>query len=165
MDFLAVIVAAGSGQRAGPGAAKQWRPLRGRPVARWSLEALLAAGARRVVVVIATGDETVATQAFAGLRNWRLAEGGATRDRSVAAGLEALGAAPDDVVLIHDAARPLVQARHIEALVEGLDGADGALPALAVADTLKRATPGAAASEPQVTATVDRAGLWRAQTP
>jgi len=160
VDFLAVIVAAGSGQRAGPGGAKQWRPLRGRPVARWSLEALLAAGARRVVVVIAPGDEAVAAAAFAGLAGWRLAPGGATRDRSVIAGLEALDAAADDIVLVHDAARPLVETRHIEALIAALAHADGALPALAVADTLKRAAPGA-----EVTATVDRAGLWRAQTP
>jgi 2-C-methyl-D-erythritol 4-phosphate cytidylyltransferase/2-C-methyl-D-erythritol 2,4-cyclodiphosphate synthase len=165
MDFLAVIVAAGSGQRAGPGAAKQWRTLRGKPVARWSLEALLAAGARRVVVVVAPGDEALAAGAFAGLEGWRLAEGGATRDRSVAAGLGALEASADDIVLVHDAARPLVETRHIEALVAALDHADGALPALAVADTLKRATPGAAAGEPLVTATADRAGLWRAQTP
>ncbi len=165
MDFLAVIVAAGSGQRAGPGATKQWRSLRGKPVARWSLEALLAAGARRVVVVIAPDDEATATEAFAGLVGWRLTEGGATRDRSVAAGLEALGAAPDDIVLIHDAARPLVETRHIEALVAALDHADGALPALAVADTLKRAATVAEVAEPQVAATVDRAGLWRAQTP
>ena len=164
MDFLAVIVAAGSGQRAGPGAAKQWRALRGKPVARWSLEALLAAGARRVVVVVASGDEAVAAEAFAGLEGWRLAEGGATRDRSVAAGLGGLEASPDDIVLIHDAARPLVGKQHIEALVAALEHADGALPALAVADTLKRAAPGAA-TELQVTATVDRAGLWRAQTP
>jgi 2-C-methyl-D-erythritol 4-phosphate cytidylyltransferase/2-C-methyl-D-erythritol 2,4-cyclodiphosphate synthase len=165
MDFLAVIVAAGSSQRAGPGAAKQWRLLGGKPVARWSLEALLAAGARRVVVVVAAGDEAAANAAFEGLEGWRLAQGGATRDRSVVAGLEALEAAPEDIVLIHDAARPLVEARHVEALVATLDGADGALPALAVADTLKRAAPGAATGLAEVTATVERAGLWRAQTP
>jgi 2-C-methyl-D-erythritol 4-phosphate cytidylyltransferase / 2-C-methyl-D-erythritol 2,4-cyclodiphosphate synthase len=165
MDFLAVIVAAGSGQRAGPGAAKQWRSLRGKPVARWSLEALLAAGARRVVVVVAPGDEATAAAAFAGLAGWSLAEGGVTRDRSVVAGLEALDASPDDIVLIHDAARPLVETRHIETLVAALRQADGALPALAVADTLKRAAPATAGARPVVTATVERAGLWRAQTP
>jgi 2-C-methyl-D-erythritol 4-phosphate cytidylyltransferase/2-C-methyl-D-erythritol 2,4-cyclodiphosphate synthase len=163
MGFSAVIVAAGSGQRAGPGAAKQWRRLRGKPVARWSLEALLAAGARRVVVVVAAGDETVAAEAFAGLAGWRLAEGGATRDRSVVAGLDALGVAPEEIVLIHDAARPLVETRHIDALVAALAGADGALPALAVADTLKRAD--LVEGQARVTATLDRAGLWRAQTP
>jgi 2-C-methyl-D-erythritol 4-phosphate cytidylyltransferase/2-C-methyl-D-erythritol 2,4-cyclodiphosphate synthase len=165
MEFSAVIVAAGSGQRAGPGAAKQWRGLRGKPVARWSLEALLAAGARRVVVVVAPGDEAVAAEAFAGLEGWRLVEGGATRDRSVMAGLEALDAAPEEIVLVHDAARPLVEERHIAALVAALEEADGALPALSVADTLKRAAPDSDAASPHVTATVERAGLWRAQTP
>jgi 2-C-methyl-D-erythritol 4-phosphate cytidylyltransferase/2-C-methyl-D-erythritol 2,4-cyclodiphosphate synthase len=165
MDFSAVIVAAGSGQRAGPGAAKQWRGLRGKPVARWSLEAFLSAGARRVIVVVAPGDEAAATEAFAGLEGWRLARGGATRDRSVAAGLLALGGAPADIVLVHDAARPLVEARHIAAVVAALGDADGALPALAVADTLKRTTPGSEAGSALVTATVDRGGLWRAQTP
>ena len=165
MDFHAVIVAAGSGQRAGPGAAKQWRALRGKAVARWSLEALLAAGARQVVVVVAAGDEAAATEAFSGLGGWRLAAGGATRDRSVMAGLVALDAAPDDIVLIHDAARPLVERRHVQALIAALERADGALPALAVADTLKRAAPTSGAGSPEVTATVDRAGLWRAQTP
>jgi len=165
MDFSAVIVAAGSGQRAGPGDAKQWRSLRGRAVARWSLEALLAAGARDVVVVIAEGDEAVGLEAFAGLQGWRLAVGGATRDRSVVAGLEALAAPPDEIVLVHDAARPLVEARHIAALLAALEEADGALPGLPVADTIKRAGPELAGGSRRVTATVERAGLWRAQTP
>jgi 2-C-methyl-D-erythritol 4-phosphate cytidylyltransferase/2-C-methyl-D-erythritol 2,4-cyclodiphosphate synthase len=161
MDFSAVIVAAGSGRRAGPGGAKQWRPLGGKPVARWSLEALLAAGARRVVVVAPPGDADVARSAFAGLSRWSLTEGGATRDRSVAAGLAALDAAADEVVLIHDAARPLVETGHVRALISALEaGADGALPALPVADTLKRRHPDTGAVK-----TEDRAGLWRAQTP
>jgi 2-C-methyl-D-erythritol 4-phosphate cytidylyltransferase/2-C-methyl-D-erythritol 2,4-cyclodiphosphate synthase len=161
MQFSAVIVAAGSGQRAGPGGAKQWRSLRGKPVARWSLEALLAAGARRVVVVAPAGDEETARTAFAGLAGWTLTAGGATRDRSVTAGLAALDAASDEIVLIHDAARPLVDTGHVRALIAALeDGADGALPALPVADTLKRRHPGA-----DTVQTEDRAGLWRAQTP
>jgi 2-C-methyl-D-erythritol 4-phosphate cytidylyltransferase/2-C-methyl-D-erythritol 2,4-cyclodiphosphate synthase len=160
MNFSAVIVAAGSGQRAGPGGAKQWRPLGGKPVARWSLEALLAAGAREVVVVTPEGDAAVAEAAFAGLTGWRLARGGATRDRSVVAGLEALSGDPGEIVLVHDAARPLLARHHIEALVQALEDADGALPALPVADTLKRA-----GGDGRVVATVDRSGLWRAQTP
>jgi 2-C-methyl-D-erythritol 4-phosphate cytidylyltransferase/2-C-methyl-D-erythritol 2,4-cyclodiphosphate synthase len=161
MQFSAVIVAAGSGQRAGPGGAKQWRSLRGKPVARWSLEALLAAGARRVVVVAPAGDEETARTAFAGLSGWTLTAGGATRDRSVTAGLAALDAASDEIVLIHDAARPLVDTGHVRALIAALeDGADGALPALPVADTLKRRHP-----DTDTVQTEDRAGLWRAQTP
>ena len=160
MNFSAIIVAAGSGQRAGPGGPKQWRSVGGKPMARWSLETMLAAGAQRVVVVTPAGEDAIATAAFAGLDRWILAKGGATRDRSVVAGLEALGAFPDEIVLIHDAARPLIEARHIHAVVAALAEADGALPALPVADTLKRA-----GADMQVTATVDRAALWRAQTP
>jgi 2-C-methyl-D-erythritol 4-phosphate cytidylyltransferase/2-C-methyl-D-erythritol 2,4-cyclodiphosphate synthase len=74
----------------------------------------------------------------------------------VRAGLAAAGAC--DAVMIHDAARPLVTPAHIGALLEALTQADGALPALPVADTLKRATPDGSQ-------TVDREGLWRAQTP
>jgi 2-C-methyl-D-erythritol 4-phosphate cytidylyltransferase/2-C-methyl-D-erythritol 2,4-cyclodiphosphate synthase len=160
MDFSAVIVAAGSGQRAGPGGAKQWRTLSGKPVARWSLEALLAAGARHVVVVIPPGDEPVAQSAFAGLTGWSSVPGGATRDRSVMAGLAALGADDEEIVLVHDAARPLLTSAHLHDLLAAMVGADGALPALPVADTLKGREMASGAIQ-----TVDRAALWRAQTP
>jgi 2-C-methyl-D-erythritol 4-phosphate cytidylyltransferase/2-C-methyl-D-erythritol 2,4-cyclodiphosphate synthase len=156
MRFSAVIVAAGSGSRVG-GPAKQWRNLAGRPVARWSLEAFLGAGAESVVVVVSPEDRGIAKTAFEGLSGWVLAEGGAERSASVQAGLKALDAPGQ--VLIHDAARPFVTAAHIAALLAALDaGADAALPALAVADTLKREERGGLA-------TVPRDGLWRAQTP
>ncbi len=79
MGFSAVIVAAGVGVRAGPGEAKQWRTLAGRPVVRWSAEALLAAGADELVVVVADGQQDRAREALAGLAGWRLAAGGAAR--------------------------------------------------------------------------------------
>ncbi len=160
MDFSAVIVAAGSGQRAGPGGAKQWRTLGGKPVARWSLEALLAAGARRVVVVAPADDTELAREAFTGLSGWVLAPGGATRDQSVISGLKALDADGEEIVLIHDAARPLVEARHVEALIAAIADADGALPALPVTDTIKRRE-----TESGAVTTEDRSVLWRAQTP
>ena len=160
MEFCAIIVAAGTGQRAGAGGAKQWRTLRGKVIARWSLEALLASGASRVVVVTSPEDEAVARQAFEGLPRWSLAPGGATRDRSVISGLDALRAGDQEIVLIHDAARPLLEARHVAALIEALNGADGALPALPVADTIKRVD-----SDTKAVTTVDRSDLWRAQTP
>ncbi|OYX30742.1 MAG: bifunctional 2-C-methyl-D-erythritol 4-phosphate cytidylyltransferase/2-C-methyl-D-erythritol 2,4-cyclodiphosphate synthase [Caulobacterales bacterium 32-69-10] len=157
MKFSAVIVAAGAGSRAGSEAPKQWRLLAGRPVARWSLEALLAAGAEGVVVVVPGGDEAVARAAFAGLSGWVLAPGGTERADSVRAGLAAL---PEgcETVLIHDAARPFVTTAHVAALLAALEQADGALPALAVGDTLKR-------REGEALATVPRDGLYRAQTP
>ena len=158
MDFVAVIVAAGSGVRAGPGKAKQWRRLAGRPVVRWSAEALIGAGAMSVAVVVPPGEHALAAEALAGLSGWRAVEGGATRAESVRAGLAALDADERDVVLVHDAARPFVTSAHVAALLAALDGADGAVPALAMADTVKRDAGGAVA-------TVPRAGLWRAQTP
>ncbi len=158
MEFSAVIVAAGSGTRAGPGGAKQWRELAGRPVLRWSAEALLAAGATRLVIVAPPGEETLAARALAGLSRWRATAGGATRALSVRAGLAALDAEDDEIVLIHDAARPFVAQRHVQALLAGLSGVDGAVPALAMADTVKREMDGHVS-------TVSRAGLWRAQTP
>ncbi|HEX4741432.1 MAG TPA: bifunctional 2-C-methyl-D-erythritol 4-phosphate cytidylyltransferase/2-C-methyl-D-erythritol 2,4-cyclodiphosphate synthase [Caulobacteraceae bacterium] len=160
MTFFAVIVAAGSGQRAGPGGAKQWRSLGGKPVVRWSLEALLAAGAREVVVVIPAGDEATAAQAFAGLRRWRAIPGGAARHDSVRAGIAACGAGPDEVILIHDAARPFLSPALVQAAAAAALEADGALPALPVADTLKRAD-----APMEGSSTTARDGLWQAQTP
>src|SRR4029079_19646483 len=112
MDFVAVIVAAGSGVRAGPGKAKQWRRLAGRPVVRWSAEALIGAGAMSVAVVVPPGEHALAAEALAGLSGWRAVEGGATRAESVRAGLAALDADERDVVLVHDAARPFVTSAH-----------------------------------------------------
>ena len=160
MGFSAVIVAAGVGARAGPGAAKQWRTLAGRPVVRWSAEALLGAGADELVVVVADGEQGRAGEALAGLDGWRLATGGAARSDSVKAGLAELTAKDDAIVLVHDAARPLVRREHVERLTAALADAPGAILALPLADTLKR--EGAAT---RIAETVPRAGLWRAQTP
>ena len=160
MAYSVVIVAAGSGERAGPGGPKQWRRVGGKPVARWSLETFLKHGAERVVVVVAAGDEARAGEAFAGLEGWSLVRGGATRTQSVRAGLEAVAARPDDAVLIHDAARPFVTGPQIDALLAALAHADGALPALPVADTLKLREAGG-----DSVSTTPRENLWRAQTP
>ena len=159
MSFSAVIVAAGSGVRAGPGAPKAWRLLYGRVVLRWSVEALLAAGAAKVIVVVADDRHGDAAEALAGLSGWTTATGGNSRAISVQNGLLALDSAADEIVLIHDAARPFVTRAHVTALLAALDGCDGAVPALPVADTLKRGSDG------QVAATVSRENLWRAQTP
>lgn len=99
-------------------------------------------------------------QALHGLAGWRAVAGGIERADSVRAGLASLACAPDAAVLIHDAARPLLSGDIIEGLIGALDHADGALPALPVADSLRRRdTDGVMAGA------VDRAGLWRAQTP
>jgi 2-C-methyl-D-erythritol 4-phosphate cytidylyltransferase / 2-C-methyl-D-erythritol 2,4-cyclodiphosphate synthase len=160
MGFSPVIVAAGVGARPGPGAAKQWRTLAGRPVVRWSAEALLGAGADELVVVVADGEQGRAREALAGLAGWRLATGGAARSESVKAGLAALAAPDGAIVLVHDSARPLVRREHVERLTAALADAPGAILALPLADTLKREDAAARIAE-----TVPRAGLWRAQTP
>ncbi len=160
MRFSAVIVAAGVGARAGPGEAKQWRQLAGRAVTRWSAEALLAAGADELVVVIGQGQQDLAQSAFEGLPGLRLVLGGAARSDSVKAGLAALTASDDQIVLIHDAARPLLQAAHVRRLLTALERSPAGILALPLADTLKR-DDGAG----RIVATPPRAGLWRAQTP
>jgi 2-C-methyl-D-erythritol 4-phosphate cytidylyltransferase/2-C-methyl-D-erythritol 2,4-cyclodiphosphate synthase len=157
MSFAAVIVAAGTGSRAGGETPKQWRTVGGRPLVRWSVEALLAAGCDDVVVVISGGDDGRLAAALTGLGGWRSAPGGKTRSQSVRSGLAALGAR-EGVVMIHDAARPFVGREHVDALLKALKGAPGAIMALPVADTLKR--PADAGLQ-----TVPREGLWRAQTP
>lgn len=160
MTFSAVIVAAGSGTRAGPGQAKQWRPIAGKPILRWSVEAFLAAGAADIVIVTTEDGEKALTEVLAGLAGWRSARGGATRALSVRSGLAALAHRRDDEpVLVHDAARPFLTGATIESVLKALESAEAALPVLPVADTLKRAEPG------QSPATTSREHLWRAQTP
>lgn len=163
MTFAAIVVAAGSGLRARVGAgdvAKQWRSLGGKPILRWSVEALLDAGCETVVVALAEGEQPRAEAALADMTGWRAVVGGATRSGSVQAALASLGGSPHRPVLVHDAARPMLSAAVIARVLEGLErGADGVIPALPLADTLKRAPDG------EVRATVDRTGLWRAQTP
>lgn len=159
MSFSAIVVAAGSGLRAGAGVPKTWRILGGRPVARWSVEALAAAGASPIIVVVASDMRDQAQAALGHLREVRLVSGGATRAASVQAGLRALAELSNDQpVLIHDAARPFLTVGHIHRLLDGLKGRQGAVLALPMADTLKR-------DEAEGLATPSRDGLWRAQTP
>ena len=155
--FAAIVVAAGSGSRAG--GAKQWRTLGGKAVVRWSVEALLKAGAEDVVVVIAPGSEAEAATALSGVTGWRSATGGSTRAESVCNGLDVLDGPADRPVLIHDAARPLLGLAVIRRLLEALEHADGSFPGLPVADSLRRSADGV------VSGLVDRDSLWRAQTP
>ena len=160
MRFVAIVVAGGAGLRAGGGAPKQWRPLGGKVLARWSVEAFLHAGAEEVILVAPVEAQAHATALCGDLPRVAVVPGGLERAHSVRAGLEAVGARPVDAVLIHDAARPFVTRSHIERLLNALEQADGALPALALSDTLKRADV-----DQTVTATPSRDGLWRAQTP
>jgi 2-C-methyl-D-erythritol 4-phosphate cytidylyltransferase/2-C-methyl-D-erythritol 2,4-cyclodiphosphate synthase len=157
---VALVVAGGRGSRFGGDLPKQYRLLAGKAVIRHALEAFAAhPGVDAILPVIHPDDGDLFAEAAAGLDLPPPAFGGATRQESVRLGLEALiGQAPDRV-LIHDAARPFPGADLISRVIEALDAAPGAIPALPVADTLKRGESG------RVAGTVDRAGLWRAQTP
>jgi 2-C-methyl-D-erythritol 4-phosphate cytidylyltransferase/2-C-methyl-D-erythritol 2,4-cyclodiphosphate synthase len=158
MPRLAVlIVAAGKGERAGTVLPKQYEMLAGRPILRRTAEAFAELP---VHVVIGPGQGEMAAQALAGLNLPAPVTGGATRQQSVRLGLEALAKDAPDFVLIHDAARPLISRRVIDDVVRALEsGADGALPMVAVADTLRRKD-----ADGRWTL-VARDALYRAQTP
>ncbi|NBE08610.1 bifunctional 2-C-methyl-D-erythritol 4-phosphate cytidylyltransferase/2-C-methyl-D-erythritol 2,4-cyclodiphosphate synthase [Paragemmobacter ruber] len=155
MTTAAVIVAAGRGSRAGGDVPKQWQMLAGRPVLAHTLAAFRGQ-VDRVVVAIHPDDRDRAA-ALAG--DALLVEGGATRDASVRAVLEALEGTGVTRVLIHDGARPLVPAAVTQRVLAALERHAGAAPALPVSDALWQGAAGLVAG------TRDRAGLWRAQTP
>jgi 2-C-methyl-D-erythritol 4-phosphate cytidylyltransferase/2-C-methyl-D-erythritol 2,4-cyclodiphosphate synthase len=161
----AVIVAAGRGTRAktGSGMPKQYLPLGGATVLAYSLRTLTGHPRVDTAVVVYNPEDAEFYQAAAAPFAARLrppVPGGATRQASVLAGLEALGPTSPDRVLIHDAARPFLTAELVDDLVAALDTSAGAIAAEPVSDTLKQA-----AADGTISRTVDRAGLWRAQTP
>lgn len=151
MSAAAVIVAGGSGQRFGSKTPKQFVNLGSKPVWRWSYDVFAAHPAISEIVIV------VPEPFKAAFPDANTALGGKTRTESVLNGLKALSSSPDMTVLIHDAARPGVTAAIIDKLIEALDTAKGAAPALAVSDALKRKT--------SALQTVDREGLYRVQTP
>ncbi|HWA30539.1 MAG TPA: bifunctional 2-C-methyl-D-erythritol 4-phosphate cytidylyltransferase/2-C-methyl-D-erythritol 2,4-cyclodiphosphate synthase [Rhizomicrobium sp.] len=151
-----LIVAAGSGSRFG--GAKQYRPLAGKPMLRRSIEAF-SGFASLIQIVIGADHEEQFRKTTRGMDVLTPVAGGDTRQHSVFHGLQALSAHKPDVVLIHDAARPLVSHALVERVIAALeDGADAAVPLLPVADTLKAQSDGH-------WKTVPRDGLLRAQTP
>lgn len=163
---FALVPCAGVGARAAAGGPKQYAMLAGRAMVAHTLAAL--AGVRRLaatLVVLAPDDQQFERHAlaFAGPRAWAARCGGGTRADSVAAGLLQLrerGAADHDWVLVHDAARCLLQAAWVDRLIDAcLADEVGGLLALPLADTLKAARGG------RVTATLPRADRWLAQTP
>ncbi|MBE0530132.1 MAG: bifunctional 2-C-methyl-D-erythritol 4-phosphate cytidylyltransferase/2-C-methyl-D-erythritol 2,4-cyclodiphosphate synthase [Rhodospirillales bacterium] len=157
---IALVVAAGRGSRFGGERPKQYQRLNGRPVLRHSLETLCNhPQVDAVRVIIHPADRTLYDEAAAGLDLLAPVDGGAERQDSVRLGLESLEEAAPGVVLIHDAARPFADARLISRVIEAVGKHAGAIPAVPVTDTLKRG------SEGLVAGTVERTGLWRAQTP
>ncbi len=160
MKVVALLVAAGRGERFGSGVPKQFLPLLGRPVLHHAAEALLReGGVDAILPVTRAGEEAEVAALLAGLPLLPPVAGGTTRQASVKAGLEALAADRPEIVLVHDAARPVVPPGTIPALLAALEESPGAIPALPVADTLKRGAGG------RILETVPRAGLYRAQTP
>ncbi len=157
---IALVVAAGTGERFGGGLPKQYRALAGRPILRHAVQRLMAHAAIGAVCVVRRPEHrALYEQSVAGLHLLPAVDGGATRQDSVLRGLEAIAAQAPERVLIHDAARPLVDAATIGRVTAALDAQVGAIAAVPVTDTLKRESEGAIAG------TLDRAGLWRAQTP
>ena len=157
---VALVVGAGEGQRFGGELPKQYHLLAGVAVMRRSLKAFMDhPDVSAVQAVIHPNHHELYDAAVQGLALPVPVDGGATRQGSVLNGLESLNADEPSTVLIHDAARPLVDPGVISRVLAALQTSPGAIPALAVADTLKR-------SDGQfVETTVDRQGLWRAQTP
>lgn len=164
-SIAVIVVAAGKGERASAGDAagpKQYRPVGGVPVLARSLAAFLDRSEIGMVLPVIHADHAALYEAL-GLSGARLlppVTGGETRQASVLAGLQALAPKNPDIVLIHDAARPFASPSLIAGVIAGLEGADGALPALPVTDTIKRSPDGSA-----VLATENRAALFAAQTP
>ncbi|HEV7694104.1 MAG TPA: bifunctional 2-C-methyl-D-erythritol 4-phosphate cytidylyltransferase/2-C-methyl-D-erythritol 2,4-cyclodiphosphate synthase [Hyphomonadaceae bacterium] len=154
----AVLVAAGSGKRLGGEIPKQFQPLGGKPVLRWSVDALLRCDKIRALAVVVSPSERARTAALLPSDSRiSLVDGGAERTDSVRNGLRALEGKGLDSVLIHDAARPGLSACVVDELIAALAGADAAAPALPVADALKDTRNGVR--------TVSREGLVRIQTP
>lgn len=171
-QYWAVMPAGGTGSRLGAPVPKQYLSLGAQSMIERSVSALTAAGwIEQVVVVAAPGDSTASHLLAALARVQVLARGGATRRDSVFAGLrfllDSLGAHPHDWVLVHDAARPGLSHEALERLKGALSGGEaGGLLALPVADTVKRSAPDShAEGVPRVVATLERQGLWLAQTP
>ncbi len=163
---FALVPCAGVGVRAGTLAPKQYAALQGQAVVAHTLAALAAVSRlAATLVVLAPDDAAFEAQAprFTGPRAWVARCGGDTRAQTVANGLQALrerGAADHDWVLVHDAARCLLQARWVDRLIDAcLDDDVGGLLALPLADTLKHA------ESDRVASTLDRRDKWLAQTP
>jgi 2-C-methyl-D-erythritol 4-phosphate cytidylyltransferase/2-C-methyl-D-erythritol 2,4-cyclodiphosphate synthase len=157
---VALVVAAGRGHRLRAATPKQYLPLAGLPLLRHSLQAFAAHPAiDAVAAVISPDDRALYDSAAEGLSILAPILGGATRQESVRNGLEALLARDPERVLIHDAARPFVDAATITRVLDALDDGPAAIAAVPVADTLKRS------EGTHIAATVERRDLWRAQTP
>jgi 2-C-methyl-D-erythritol 4-phosphate cytidylyltransferase/2-C-methyl-D-erythritol 2,4-cyclodiphosphate synthase len=157
---IALVVAAGRGSRLGGARPKQYLDLGGKTLLRHALDSLTShGGISSVRVVFDPGDAALYEQATLGLNLLPPVAGGAKRQDSVRLGLESLAALNPARVLVHDGARPFLDAGLVDRVLAALDRTPAAIPALPVLDTVKRGNGGTVAE------TIDRANLWRAQTP
>ena len=147
---VALLVAAGSGERLGASRPKAFVTLAGRPMLEWSVAALRAAGLSEIVVALPDGE--AAPSGCVGV------PGGRMRSASVRAALTAAG--EGEWVVVHDAARPLVPSELFRSALAALEGADCAVAAAPMTDTVKEAGP-----DLRVVGTLDRSRLWAIQTP
>lgn len=160
-SVAAVVVAAGRGLRAGGNLPKQYRELAGEPVIRSSLSLFAWHGQIAAVQTVIHPDDRADYEAAAkGLRLLNPVLGGATRQASVRAGLEALSDRAPDIVLVHDAARPFCSVELVSRAIVACGETGAAIPALEVTDTIKRVDAGG-----HVAGTIDRASLRAVQTP
>jgi len=161
-DVGVVIVAAGKGSRTGSTELKQFRWVAGKPMLLHSVQAFHDREDVALVVCVLPREHAGDPPAWlfqCDVERLLISVGGRERSDSVANGIEDLP--PEcEIIVVHDAARPLVPPAVIESVIAEARRGNGAVPALPVADTLKRVTDSGAISE-----TIDRAGLWRAQTP
>ncbi len=159
----AVLVAAGRSTRLGGGLEKQWLPLDGRVVLGRALDALAQHPAIAGGVIVVAPEKIEKAKAYADDYGWHVASGGETRAESVAAGLKMLQQkSPPDYVLIHDGARPFVPHSVIDRIIDAfMKGKKAVIPALPPADSLKEIIAGSQ----EITATIPRDTIHRAQTP
>lgn len=162
--FFALVPAAGIGERSGAGMPKQYVDIAGKPMLAHTLAALAAVPRIANTLVVLSPDDDRFEAALPGHGGWVARVGGASRAESVLGGLAELrrrGASDDDWVLVHDAARCLLQPAWVDALIDACaDDTVGGLLAQPIADTLKAGDAG-----DRVTATIDRRDKWAAQTP
>jgi 2-C-methyl-D-erythritol 4-phosphate cytidylyltransferase len=154
--LIALILAAGSGERFGAGAPKAFVELAGRPLVQWSVDALSQVQEIEQIVVAMPPGATAPAGVSA-------VEGGSVRSESVRLALAAAGGGRDqDLVLVHDAARPLLTSKLAAATIRALEAdesIDAAIAAVPMTDTVKRVRDGV------VTETLERSELWAVQTP
>ena len=163
MPVHALLAAGGRGLRLGGDPPKQLLEVAGRPLLLWAIERLRAAGIERFVVALPADLLPAAERALAGAAGVELTMGGGTRQDSVERALAASATGPEDLVLVHDAARAAVHPEDVAAVIAAASAPEGrpegAVLGRPVTDTLKRIEAG------RVAATVAREGLFRAETP